>query len=154
MPKRILSLLSVVTPLILASCVALQGGFSPPEEHPWDLKGNLHPACTDCHAERTDELAYIDFNHDAYFADNHKQQAYRNEQVCGMCHQTSFCNNCHATDIELKPSIKNQTNNYRRTPHRGDYLSRHRIDGAVDPTSCFRCHGNPKSAAGCVRCHG
>jgi hypothetical protein len=153
MPKRILSLLLVVTSLILTSCVALQEGFSP-EEHPWDLEGNLHPACTDCHAPRTDELADIDFNHDAYFADNHKQQAYRNEQVCSMCHQTSFCNNCHATDIELKPSIKNQTNNYQRTPHRGDYISRHRIDGAVDPTSCFRCHGNPKSAASCVRCHG
>jgi hypothetical protein len=25
-------------------------------------------------------------------------------------------------------------------PHTGDYLSRHRIDGRLDPVSCRRCH--------------
>jgi hypothetical protein len=70
-----------------------------------------------------------------------------------MCHQTSFCNDCHATRVELKPSERHKTETYRRMPHRGNYLARHRIDGRVDPTSCFRCHGNPKTARTCSPCH-
>jgi hypothetical protein len=71
-----------------------------------------------------------------------------------MCHQQSFCNDCHATYVELKPSIKNQDATYRRSPHRGDWLSRHRIEGSLDPTSCIRCHRNPKTATTCAPCHG
>jgi hypothetical protein len=71
-----------------------------------------------------------------------------------MCHQQQFCDECHGVRVEEKPSAKNKTSTFRRTPHRGDYLSRHRIDGRVDPTSCFRCHGNPKTAETCAPCHG
>ena len=92
--------------------------------------------------------------HTADFGKSHRPEATQGEAVCAMCHQTSFCNDCHATRVELKPSLKNQTETYRSMPHRGDYLSRHRIDGRVDPTSCFRCHGNPKSARTCANCHG
>jgi hypothetical protein len=38
-------------------------------------------------------------------------------------------------------------------PHRGDYVTRHRIDGRIDPTACFRCHGSPKRAKLCASCH-
>jgi len=30
----------------------------------------------------------------------------------------------------------------RVMPHRGDYTVTHRIDGRLDPGSCYRCHGN------------
>jgi hypothetical protein len=110
--------------------------------------------CTECHEPRTEYVDYERLNHHPYFADNHRQEAYQQERLCAMCHQTSFCNDCHATRVELKPSIKNQTETYRRLPHRGDYITRHRIDGGIDPTSCFRCHGNPKTAISCARCHG
>jgi hypothetical protein len=112
------------------------------------------PDCTECHEERGDHVAYSRFVHTPFFIDNHRQEAYQQEQVCSMCHQTSFCNDCHASGIELKPSTKEQTDNFRRLPHRGDYLSRHRIDGRIDPSSCFRCHGNPKTSETCARCHG
>lgn len=106
-----------------------------------------HPVsyCNDCHAR------YV---HSADYGINHRVQAYQGEMICATCHDTSFCNDCHATRAGLKPSLKNQAETYRPMPHRGDYLSRHRIDGRMDPTPCFRCHGNPKAAETCVRCHG
>ncbi|MDT8420433.1 MAG: cytochrome C [Desulfuromonadales bacterium] len=140
---------------LLAACATLQGGYRLPVQHPADAGlGNTPPNCVDCHEARDETLAYERFNHTAYFSDRHRQAAYQSEQICALCHQPSYCNDCHATRVELKPSIKNQSDSFKRMPHRGDYLSRHRIDGRIDPTSCFRCHGNPKSAATCVSCHG
>ena len=136
----------------LAACANLKGGFQVPAQHPEEL-GKGRPTCTECHDARTEEFNYGQYNHTPYFMNTHRQQAYQGEKVCRMCHQTSFCNDCHATRVELKPSDRNATENYRRMPHRGDYLSRHRIDGRVDPTSCFRCHGNPKASRTCAPCH-
>lgn len=139
----------------LAACAALDSGRDLPFRHlsAADL-GEAPKKCTNCHDARGDALVYSDFVHNATWLHTHKQQAYQHEQVCAMCHQTSFCNDCHATRVELKPSLKNQSETYRQMPHRGDYLSRHRIDGRIDPTSCFRCHGNPKASQTCARCHG
>ncbi|MBU0480080.1 MAG: cytochrome C [Proteobacteria bacterium] len=124
-----------------------------PREHPEKLpRGN--PVCTDCHDAANDSISFKRFNHTLYFTENHKFEANQGSEVCSMCHRESFCADCHAADVELKPSIRNQSDTYRRTPHRGDYLARHRIDGRIDPTSCFRCHGNPKAAERCASCHG
>jgi len=147
-----LTLLAIV--LLVAACAGLQSSYSLPARHPDATELTVSPkVCTDCH-ERGQQLAYERYVHTADFGRNHRPEATQGEAVCAMCHQTSFCNDCHATRIELKPSLKNQTETYRSSPHRGDYLSRHRIDGRLDPTSCFRCHGNPKSAQTCASCHG
>ena len=153
--KRIPSILTLLAILLLvAACAGLQSSRTLPARHPDAAELTVSPkVCTDCH-ERGEELAYERYVHTADWGMNHRAQAYQGDAVCAMCHQTSFCNDCHATRIELKPSIKNQTETYRAMPHRGDYLSRHRIDGRLDPTSCLRCHGNPKSAKTCVSCHG
>ncbi len=139
----------------LGACAALNSGLNLPTHHytAEDL-GEAPKQCTNCHEARGDTLAYGSFNHTATWLQTHRQRAMQHETVCSMCHQTSFCNDCHATQVELKPSLKNQPETYRQMPHRGDYLSRHRIDGQIDPTSCFRCHGNPKASQTCVRCHG
>lgn len=138
----------------LAACAALDGGLLLPKQHPSEADlGQAPKNCLECH-DGDDRLAFASFVHTPTWGQNHRQQAYQQEAVCSMCHQTSFCNDCHATRVELKPSLKNQTDTTRQMPHRGDYLSRHRIDGRVDPTSCFRCHGNPKASQTCVRCHG
>jgi hypothetical protein len=151
--SRIFPLL--LSALVLAACVAHQAQWLPPLQHPEDAGlGKRPPICTDCHEASDEHFNWQRFNHDTYFGDNHRQQAYQNSRVCGMCHQQSFCSDCHAIDIELKPSDKNPTATYRRSPHRGDWLARHRIEGALDPTSCIRCHRNPKTAATCVPCHG
>jgi len=141
--------------LAMGACAALDSGLNFPARHQTaaDL-GEKPKLCTNCHEARGEKLAFGSFNHTATWLQSHRQQAIQHEAVCSMCHQTSYCNDCHATRVELKPSLKNQDKTYRQMPHRGDYLSRHRIDGRVDPTSCFRCHGNPKTAKTCVRCHG
>ncbi len=153
--KSLLTTLTLLAVLLLvAACAGLQSRYTLPARHPNAEELTVSPkVCTDCH-ERGQELAYERYVHTADFGKNHRPEATQGEAVCAMCHQTSFCNDCHATRVELKPSLKNQSETYRSSPHRGDYLSRHRIDGRVDPTSCFRCHGNPKSAQSCARCHG
>jgi hypothetical protein len=154
-PIKIQYFLFLLLTSVLAACAAQTQSYRVPAQHPEDSGiGKRPPICVDCHEASDDQFNWQQFNHTPFFADNHRQIALRNEQTCAMCHQTSFCNDCHATGLELKPSLKNQTETYRRTPHRGDYLSRHRIDGRVDPSSCFRCHRNPKASGSCVRCHG
>jgi len=140
--------------LLLAACATLKGKYEVPVQHPEKLAAGKRPVCTECHETSGGQIPYARFNHTVYFADSHRQEAYQSERLCAMCHQTSFCNDCHATRVELKPSLKEQTDTFRRLPHRGDYLSRHMIDGQVDPTSCFRCHGNPKTTLSCRQCHG
>lgn len=140
--------------LLLAACAA-GGGFILPSTHPPEAElGNTPPICVDCHDARGGVLDFERYNHTPFFGENHRQEAYQNAQVCAMCHQRSFCNDCHATRVELKPSLKNPTDVLGRKPHRGDFLTRHRIEGRIDPSSCFRCHGNPKTAQTCAPCHG
>ncbi len=145
----------VVGVLFLSACAMENTGYTPPEKHPIDAElPPKPPICIDCHEARDENFNWGLYDHTIEFGQNHRQQAYRQNQVCSMCHTRSFCTDCHATRVELKPSDKNPTETFRRAPHRGDYLSRHRIDGRVDPSSCFRCHGNPKTASNCARCHG
>ena len=154
--KHVLLILALLATLLLTvACAGLKNSTSFPSRHPSaaDLDGVAPTNCVQCHEGGT-EIPYQRYVHAADWGRNHRYAAYQGAQVCAMCHQTSFCNDCHATQVELKPSQKNDTEPYRSMPHRGDYLSRHRIDGRLDPTSCIRCHGNPKAAATCVRCHG
>lgn len=148
-----LGLWALAAILSLAACSALKGGYAIPDVHPEELgKGN--PVCTECHEADDENLAYADFTHGADWGRAHRLRTTGNEQVCDMCHAQSFCNDCHVTRSELKPSLRNQADTYRQMPHRGDYLSRHRIDARLDPTACFRCHGNPKASKTCAPCHG
>ena len=137
----------------LLACAATGERWVPPLAHP-DEDGENLKYCLDCHDENDANIPYRRYVHTPLFMENHRPVALQNVEVCYMCHQSRFCNDCHGTWNELKPSIKNQTETYRRMPHRGDYISRHRIDGRIDPVSCKRCHGNPKTSLTCRRCHG
>lgn len=156
MPRPIPRAPVLVFGVLFLGCAALKGAYSVPARHPEDLPGG-RPLCSaaDCHQGSREPLPYARFDHTAAFADgSHRAEAYQQSRVCAMCHGQAFCNDCHSSRVELKPSAKDPTGTARRAPHRGDYLSRHRIDARLDPTSCFRCHGNPKSAQTCARCHG
>ena len=145
--------LTFVIVLLLGGLNLAAAASELPASHPEELP-NGRPICTDCHDQTGGVIAFKRYNHTVYFTDNHGLEARQNEEVCAMCHRQSFCTDCHGVGVELKPSLKNQSDTYRRSPHRGEYLSRHRIEGRIDPTSCFRCHGKPRSAERCVRCHG
>jgi len=111
--------------------------------------GNMQPGqlCSDCHTDWR-----VTQNHTADFAVRHKFLAARQQQVCGMCHADSFCADCHANKEELKPSDKFKDAPERIMPHRGDYLNQHKIDGKIDPASCFPCHGRQNNER-CKVCH-
>jgi len=154
MPVRFFTAL-VTTVATLSILYACASSTNFPAQHPDAAElARTRPICVDCHEARSEKLAFADFNHTPLFATTHNLIASRSVQVCTMCHQQSFCSDCHATGVELKPSLKNQSDTYRGMPHRGDYQSRHRIDGRFDPTSCYRCHGNPKTSQTCRPCHG
>jgi len=138
---------------LLTACAEAPKRYTVPDRHPEAL-GAGRTNCLDCHDPSDSTVAFADLVHTPDWMSIHRSRVYQNEQVCALCHTQAYCNDCHVTRSELKPSIKNQAEPYQRTPHRGDYLSRHRIDARLDPTSCFRCHGNPKAAKTCAPCHG
>ncbi len=156
-PKRPLfwsGLAAVAVAAALAGCAALHSSYELPAAHPDELEPGP-PVCSDCHEPDGGPVAYARFDHTpAFAAGAHRLAAGQKEAVCSLCHQPSLCNGCHADAVELKPSARDPGGTRRAYPHRGDYLTRHRIDGRVDPASCFRCHGNPKASASCRPCHG
>lgn len=156
MTKMTRLLIMLLTGLaLLAACTATKNSYNPPPVHPPEAElGAGRPLCTECHDARDENVAYENVNHTAYFGSDHRQAAYQSANLCSMCHKESFCSDCHATQSELKPSLRDQSRTDRRTPHRGDFQSRHRIEARVDPTSCVRCHGNPRAAQTCRPCHG
>jgi hypothetical protein len=130
---------------------ALAGSYNVPLSH--SAEGENLSICTQCHEARDKEFPFKRFNHTKTFISHHSTIAKQNENVCAMCHRQSFCSDCHSVGIELKPSVKNHTETKQNMPHRGDYLTRHRIDGRIDPTGCFSCHGSPKTQRSCSKCH-
>lgn len=140
-------LLTLVVVVLLSACVARQDEPLP-VRHPADV-GTAPPRCSSCH-----QPTLAPYDHDAVFASDHRSQARISANLCAICHETAYCSDCHALKSELKPADKLETDTYRSVPHRGDYLTLHRIDGRIDPTSCYRCHGNPKNSRTCTPCHG
>ena len=103
--------------------------------------------CGDCHKDGRAAL-----NHTADFSARHKFYAYQQRQTCAVCHKESFCSDCHAHKEELKPSDKYKDAVNRDLPHRGDYITQHKIDGRINPASCMKCHGRSNNES-CRRCH-
>ena len=105
------------------------------------------PICSECHTDWQSSL-----DHTSRFARSHRFAALRRQSVCESCHRPSFCADCHADGDELKPSDKYRNAPWRELPHRGDYLTQHRIDGRLNPLSCVRCHGRNNDGS-CRACH-
>lgn len=123
-----------------------------PKSHPVELLEA--PRCTECHTDESGAaLKPINaFNHSPDWYRSHRFPAAQSSGLCEACHRPSFCIDCHAYKEELKPSGKHPDSPERWLPHRGDYLFQHRIDGRIDPASCFKCHGRQNNRT-CKRCH-
>lgn len=123
-----------------------------PESHPIELKDA--PQCTECHSSNNTAALkpYETFSHSSDFISRHRFYASQTFRMCNACHKVSFCTDCHAYKDELKASDKYSGSPERWLPHRGDYLFQHRIDGRVEPSKCFRCHGRRNNQV-CKRCH-
>lgn len=153
-PRIFLPVAFVAGIMTIAACSHLTSSESTlPASHPQAL-GEGRVACSECHTDLVKGALkpYETFNHSREFITNHKFYAGSNEKLCSTCHSVSFCNDCHATNLEIKPSIKLGDRPDRELVHRGDYLTRHKIDGKIDPTGCYRCHGRSNNQQ-CIVCH-
>ena len=138
---------------LLFGCSAVSQTPSVPPKHPEDLpQGRVD--CLECHKDvSTGALKpYATVRHSRVFINSHGTYARQGQNLCSSCHKPEFCQTCHAGKEELKPNVKMGDRPDRMAPHRGDYLITHRIDGRLDPGSCFRCHGN-KNDIRCKQCH-
>jgi len=152
---RLFSCIALVTGLLLtAACSHLiSQEASLPASHPEALKeGRVD--CSECHKDQIRGILkpYDSFTHSTLFVREHRFYAGRDNRLCASCHAQSFCNDCHANESEIKPSVKYGDRPDREFMHRGDYMTRHKIDGKVDPASCYRCHGRTNNEQ-CIVCH-
>ncbi|MHB1024389.1 MAG: cytochrome C [Desulfobacteria bacterium] len=138
---------------LLVGCSAVSQTPSVPPKHPEELPAG-RVDCLECHNDvSTGALKpYVTFRHSRVFINAHGTYARQGQNLCSSCHAPSFCQTCHARKDEMKPNVKMGNRPDRMAPHRGDYLVTHRIDGRLDPGSCFRCHGN-KNDSQCRQCH-
>jgi len=139
---------------ILNACSLLSPETSFQAAHPQELPAG-RPMCTECHDVEVLKGAgkqYAAFNHTPTFAKDHRFPALQDSGVCATCHAPSFCAPCHAGVTVMKPSTLMANRPDRPSPHKGNYLTLHRIEGKMDPSSCFKCHGRNNNQL-CTACH-
>jgi len=113
------------------------------------------PTCSACHENETMKggfKTFASFDHTSDFVKNHRFQANRDLATCASCHAQAFCSDCHGGKTAMKPSVKLGDRPDRATPHRGGYLTLHRMEGKIDPSSCYKCHGRANNDK-CITCH-
>jgi hypothetical protein len=138
-------LIILVVPFILSVLYACANTASVVKVHPEKVTGLVD--CSTCHTDY-----WASFNHKApdFYAKHRFYAQQRN--ACAVCHEEAFCSDCHAHKEEILPSDKYKDSPERALPHRGDYLNQHKIDGAVNPASCLKCHGRTNNER-CKVCH-
>ncbi len=141
--KLFFLLLLPATAAVLFACAQTTSMVA---KHPTEVP--TPPICSDCH---TDDRGVLNHTSD-FYSSRHKYYAKQNRQTCGVCHSEAFCADCHAHKEELKPSDKYKDSPDIAMPHRGDYLNQHKIDGRINPASCFPCHGRQNNER-CKTCH-
>ena len=153
--NTILQVLALVLgPGMMTACglVSPEASFTP--THNYAL-GAGRPICTECHSNDLAKGAlktYATFDHTPTFVKNHRFQATQDSNTCAVCHAPSFCIDCHGGKVPMKPAKLLADRPDRDTPHRGDYLTLHKIEGKLDPSSCYRCHGRANNDQ-CRACH-
>lgn len=140
--------------MILAACAQMKAIPGMPASHPEALAAGQQVDCTECHEDnQKGTLKSFDaFSHSPTFVKNHRFYASSDERLCSTCHKSSFCNDCHTNQVEMKPSIKFGNRPDRAMPHRGNFMTLHKIEGKLDPASCYRCHGRANNER-CITCH-
>ena len=145
MTNRFLASAAAALLLAAAALAACAGPQSTSRVHPEEVQGA--PICSSCH-----DAGRRSADHDASWMQTHGKAAASDPRVCELCHRPSTCADCHGAKEEIKPSTKRGSRFDPAIPHRGDYLSQHRIDGRLDPASCMPCHGR-KNDERCATCH-
>lgn len=139
--------------LALAACTQYKALPSLPATHPEELASG-RVSCTECHEDQQKGTmkSFTAFNHTQNFVKNHRFYVATDDTLCASCHKFSFCADCHSNKTDMKPAMKNANRPDRMMPHRGDFLTLHKIEGKLDPAGCYRCHGRANNER-CVPCH-
>jgi hypothetical protein len=153
--KNLLKFLAITLSLgVMTACALLSPETSSAAKHPEEL-GAGRPNCTTCHGDDTLKGAlksYTSFNHTPDFVKDHRFQATQDSATCASCHSQPFCGDCHGGKVSMKPATKLGDRPDRELQHRGDYLTLHRMEGKMDPSSCYKCHGRANNDT-CRTCH-
>jgi hypothetical protein len=152
--KIALALAGVLALAFATACVLVSTEASFVAVHPQEL-GAGRPDCTECHSDEamTNHVrSYAEFNHTTDFIRVHGPQATQYNNVCASCHSHAFCSECHADRTVLKPAARHGNRLDRVSPHRGDYMFMHRVEGKMDPSACYKCHGRANNDR-CRACH-
>jgi hypothetical protein len=93
---------------IVASCAQMKTIPGLPASHPEALAVGQQVNCAECHEDQQKGTmkAFKSFNHTQSFVKNHRFYAASDDRLCSTCHQSSFCNDCHTNQVEMKPSTK------------------------------------------------
>lgn len=140
--------------VLLAACGGMKGIQPLPETHPEELASGQQMDCAECHEDQQKGTmkAFATFGHTPSFVKNHRFYAAADDRLCSTCHKSSFCAACHTNRTEMKPSILYGYRPDREMQHRGNFMILHKIEGKLDPASCYRCHGRGNNER-CVACH-
>jgi len=139
---------------LLASCAQMKSIPGLPASHPETLAVGQQVSCSECHEDQQKGTmkAFDAFSHSPSFVKNHRFYAASDDRLCSTCHKVSFCSDCHTNQVEMKPSLKYGNRPDRDMPHRGNFMTLHKIEGKLDPASCYRCHGRSNNER-CIACH-
>ena len=140
--------------VVLAACAQMKTVSGLPASHPEALAVGQQLSCAECHEDQQKGTmkALDSFSHTPSFVKNHRFYAASDDRICSACHKSSFCNDCHTNRVEMKPSTRYGNRPDREMPHRGNFMTLHKIEGKLDPASCYRCHGRANNDR-CVACH-
>ena len=108
--------------------------------------------CLACHKNLVDtEQAPLSmFAHKGDWLRRHGEAAQAGgEGVCGHCHKSSTCAECHASTRPFPSSQGHLDRPGREAHHRGDFRTRHAIEARLDPQSCRKCHDVQTDCASC-----
>ena len=139
---------------MIASCAQMNTISGLPASHPEALAAGQQVNCAECHEDQQKGTmkAFNSFSHTPSFVRNHRFYAASDDRLCTTCHKSSFCNDCHTNQVEMKPSTRYADRPDREFQHRGNFITMHKIEGKLDPASCYRCHGRGNNER-CVACH-
>lgn len=151
-PFLVLALLISIGAFTACALISPEASFSP--VHPQEL-GAGRPMCSTCHTTDTFKGAakpFASFDHTPTFVKEHRFQAAQDSATCATCHSQAFCSDCHGGKTVMQPSAKLGQRPDRMSPHRGGYMILHRMEGKVDPSGCYKCHGRANNDK-CRACH-
>ncbi len=151
--STLLALLVTLVFGVMTACALLSPEASFSSSHQAMPSGR--PTCSECHGKdlhKGGAKTYASYDHTVNFVKEHKVPAVQDSATCAACHAPSFCSDCHAGKSVVSPAVKLGNRPDRMSPHKAGYLTLHKLDGKMDPTGCFKCHGRANNGS-CRACH-